>query len=320
MKTKNDKLKILSNISDELLKSLVSCNICPRHCGVDRLSGKLGFCKAPLDAKIFSYQSHFGEEPPISGTNGSGAIFFSGCNLRCVYCQNYKFSQTISGKSYTPESLAGIMLELESKGSHNINLVTPTPYIPQIVKALEIATRRGLDIPIVYNTSGYEDPLILKKLDGIVDIYLADIRYSKSAGSKLYSAAEDYFIFCKNAVKEMQKQVSGLKINSSGIAQKGLIIRILVFPGDAGGLEDIFKFISQEISNETYISLLSQYFPTHNANQFSRINRHITSNEYNKAVALLEKYNLSNGWVQEYRSSLDMHFAGPYIKKRKDIK
>lgn len=314
------KIKILQKISDGLYSKLKNCTICPRHCKVDRLSGKVGFCESPINPVIYSYQKHHGEEPPISGKNGSGTIFFSGCNLRCAYCQNYSFSQTIVGDVFTIEDLANIMLDLQLKKSHNINLVTPTTYIPQIIKALEIASLKGLTIPIVYNTSGYEDPEIIKLLDGVIDIYLADMRYSENSNSKLYSGAGDYVEYNRRSLKEMYHQVGTLKTGPLGIAKSGIIIRLLILPDNIAGLEDTLKFISNELTDKAHISLLSQYFPAFKAADYKSINRYISEIEYKRASELLEKYNFTNGWVQEYQDSVDKNFAGPYIRKKEDIK
>ncbi len=320
MTNNTNKLEILAKISDELYNRLGNCDICPRHCHINRFKGELGFCKAPLNPVVYSYQKHHGEEPPISGTKGSGTIFFSGCNLRCVYCQNYIFSQTISGDSETIEGLANIMLELERDCCHNINLVTPTIYISQIVKSLELATKMGLKIPIVYNSSGYEDPEIIHLLDGLIDIYLPDMRYSKNQFSNIFSGAPNYVDFNKKSIKEMFRQVGKLSIDDKGVATSGIIVRILILPNDASGLEDTLRFLSDEISNEIHISLLSQYFPAYKAPLYEEIDRYISENEYTRSSELLEKYGFANGWIQEYQGNVDKNFAGPYIRKKRDIK
>jgi putative pyruvate formate lyase activating enzyme len=255
---------------------------------------------------------HHGEEPPISGTHGSGTIFFSYCNMACVYCQNYEFSQLGQGREVDSEELAKSMLELEKMGCHNINLVTPTHVMPQILKALELAINKGLKIPLVYNTGGYELAEIIKLLDGIVDIYLPDMRYADKVMALRYSNAKDYSEYNQKAVKEMQRQVGVAEIDAEGIIKRGLIIRHLVLPDNISGTDKIMKFISEEISKDTYISLMSQYCPYYKASQFKEISRRITSQEYEEAKQLMNKHGLYNGWIQESYGS--ERFAGIHIK------
>ena len=207
------KLSLIEKANKVFRKSLKSCNICPRNCGIDRTAGEIGYCRASYKPRVYSYLAHHGEEPPISGIKGSGTIFFSHCNMKCVYCQNYHFSQLDKGEDVTVEALADIMISLQNKGCHNINLVTPTHYVPQIMISLEIAIKNGLDIPIVYNTSGYELEETIKLLDGIIDIYLPDIRYSDNAMAKKYSDANSYVEFNRTAIKEMHRQVGDLKMD-----------------------------------------------------------------------------------------------------------
>jgi putative pyruvate formate lyase activating enzyme len=302
----------LQKIIEQGFKLLESCCICPRKCGVNRLKDEKGFCKTGIKPRICSYMPHHGEEPPISGTQGSGTIFFSYCNMACVYCQNYEFSQSGQGREVDSEELAKSMLELQKIGCHNINLVTPTHVMPQILKALESAINKGLKIPLVYNTGGYELAEIIKLLDGIVDIYLPDMRYGDGNTAVRYSSAPDYPKYNWEAVKEMHKQVGVAEIDDKGIIKKGIIIRHLVLPNNISGTDKIMKFISEEISKDTYISLMSQYCPYYKASQFKEISRRITSQEYEEAKQLMNKHGLYNGWIQE---SLALErFAGINIK------
>ena len=279
---------------------LESCRVCPRECGVNRLKNdKLGFCRSGLNPIISSVSPHHGEEPPLSGVKGSGTVFFTNCNLRCVYCQNYPISQMGNGEERTPGELACQMLWLQEQGCHNLNLVTPTHFVPQILKALGIAMQRGFKLPIVYNTSGYESIETLRLLDGIVDIYLSDMRYSDSAAAMKYSIAPDYPEINRAAIKEMYRQVGNLVLDEQGVAKKGLIIRHLVLPGGIGGTEGVIQFLAEEISKDASVSLMSQYFPAYRAREFEELNRRITHEEYEEAYQIMLKYGLENGWVQE---------------------
>ncbi|MFZ2604102.1 MAG: radical SAM protein, partial [Candidatus Omnitrophota bacterium] len=266
----------LLKVIEGTFKLLEPCVICPRKCKVNRLKGEKGFCKTALLPKVFSYMPHHGEEPPISGKNGSGTIFFSNCNMRCLYCQNFEFSQLGQGREVEIEELADYMLQLQDMKCHNINLVTPTHILPQILKALYIAIPKGLKIPICYNTSGYELPEMIKLLDGIIDIYLPDMRYSDNTAAIKYSCAPNYSLYNQQSVKEMQRQVGIAKINKDGIIKRGLIIRHLVLPERISGTEKIMKFIAEEISKETYISLMSQYFPCYKVEKTESISRRVT--------------------------------------------
>jgi len=276
------------------------CTLCPRECKAERLKGKKGICRVSEDLYIASYNLHFGEEPPISGYRGSGTIFFSYCNLRCVYCQNYPISQLGVGKKVSVRDLADFMLYLQKRGAHNINLVTPTHYIYQIINAIYLAAKDGLSIPIVWNTSGYESPLALSKLVGIVDIYLTDIRYFNNKYAFKYSSVSNYKEVVKKATKIMYKQVGELELDDKGVAKKGLIIRHLILPNNVSSTEEVLKFIYDEISPFTYISLMSQYFPAYRAKEFPQISRKITKEEFKKAVEILRKIGFVNGWIQEW--------------------
>jgi putative pyruvate formate lyase activating enzyme len=255
---------------------------------------------------------HHGEEPPVSGTQGSGTIFFSHCNMRCLYCQNYEFSHLGQGKEYSFAALAKVMLKLQAQGCHNINLVTPTHVLPQILKSLELAIPQGLKIPLVYNTSGYELVEIIKLLEGIVDIYLADSRYGDNLIAKELSQAEDYVERNQASLKEMHRQVGLPQFSQDGLITRGLIIRHLVLPNHLSATRNIMKFIAQELSQDSYISLMSQYLPYHLASGNSKINRRIKAEEYAQAKKILEEYHLLNGWIQEAYG--EERFAGIHIK------
>jgi len=307
--SKSGKLKTLT---ERLFDSLESCILCPRNCKVNRLENQTGFCKTVRLPKIYSFMCHHGEEPPVSGKRGSGTIFFSHCNMGCVYCQNYEFSQLGKGREYEFVDLARIMLSLQESGCHNINLVTPTHVLPQILKALEIAIEGGLNIPLVYNTSGYESVKTLELLEGVVDIYLADMRYADNMMSQKFSQAPDYPERNREAVKEMQRQVGIAEFDQEGLIKKGLIIRHLVLPNQVSGTDKIMQFIARDISEDTYISLMSQYLPYYRASHYPEISRRLKNDEYEEAKKILEKYNLLNGWIQESYGS--ERFAGVNIK------
>lgn len=302
----------LNRVIDACFKMLESCSICPRQCKVNRIKNELGFCKTGLKPRVCSFMPHHGEEPPISGSGGSGTIFFSHCNMACVYCQNYEFSQLGQGREVDFQELAGFMIELENLGCHNINLVTPTHVMPQILKALGIAISKGLKIPIIYNTGGYELPQIIKLLNGIVDIYLPDIRYGDSTMAIKYSDAPAYPKYNQEAVKEMHHQVGIAKINNQGIINKGVIIRHLVLPHRISGSDEIMRFIAQGVSKDSYISLMSQYMPYYKAYTFKALSRRLTHQEYEEIKQIMQKYGLYNGWIQESYGS--ERFAGINIK------
>jgi len=302
----------LKSAAEKAHKMLASCELCPRRCRVNRLKGELGFCKTGAEPLVYSYLCHQGEEPPISGSRGSGTIFFAHCNMSCVYCQNYEFSQQGGGRQTSPQRLAEIMLELQGQGAHNINLVTPTHVMPMILEALVIASGGGLSIPLVYNTGGYELPEIIALLDGIVDIYLADMRYAEADTAVKYSNAADYPRYNQASVKEMHRQQGLCRIDENGIMHKGLIIRHLVLPNNLSGTQNIMRFIHDQISTDTYISLMSQYLPYYRAREFADINRRISREEYSQARQIMLKYGLHNGWVQD-AYGLE-RFAGVNIK------
>jgi putative pyruvate formate lyase activating enzyme len=305
----------LAKTANDAFDLLSCCAICPRKCKVNRLIDQKGFCKTGLKARVYSFMAHHGEEPPVSGENGSGTIFFAGCNMACVYCQNYEFSQEpCPAKEATDRDLANIMLELQNCGCHNINFVTPTHVMPQILKALLIAIPEGLNIPLVYNTSGYELPEMIKLLEGIMDVYLPDMRYADNQTAIKYSSAPDYPRLNQESLKEMQRQTGIAQIDKSGLIKKGVIIRHLVLPENLSGTDRIMEFIARELSPDTYISLMSQYMPCYKSDKFPGLNRRISLDEYAQAQEIMQKLGLHNGWTQESHG-LD-RFAGTNIKPK----
>ncbi len=292
-------LSTLQKNTEKLRERLQDCDLCPRQCHINRTMGETGNCGQTTQIRISSANLHYGEEPPISGTRGSGTIFMTGCNLKCVYCQNYPISQMQNGVEVSPLTLVDRMLELQNRGAHNINFVTPTHFSAQIAEAITTARDKGLTVPIVYNTSGYERVDVLKMLEGLVEIYMPDMRYGTPGAAECYSSASDYPEVNRAAIAEMHRQVGVLTLNSDGIAIRGLLIRHLILPEGLSGSEEIFKFIAENVSGETYISLMSQYFPAYRANEFTEISRRITKKEYVIAKKLMEKYNLYNGWFQD---------------------
>ncbi|MFA6923117.1 MAG: radical SAM protein [Bacteroidales bacterium] len=284
-----------------MIELLGSCKLCPHKCGIDRYK-QTGFCNCSEKILINTYHLHRWEEPIISGNNGSGTIFFSGCNLQCVFCQNFKISHYRYGELYDIAELSNIMLELQNKKAHNINLVTPTHFSLQIKEAIITAKNKGLEIPVIWNSNGYEEVETLEMLDGLIDIYLPDFKYFDSELSLKYSGAADYPIKAKDAIKEMFRQVGNIKLKNN-IALKGLLIRLLVLPENINGIENIMKWIFENIGNEVFISLMGQYYPTHKAKLFPEINRSITNKEYQFAIEQMEKYGFENGFMQEVGSS-----------------
>jgi len=271
------------------------CQLCPRRCGVNRKKGEKGFCRAPARPVIFSYHPHFGEEEPITGVNGSGTIFFSNCNLRCVFCQNWPIAHEGQGKEMGDEDLADIMIQLQKIGCHNINLVTPTHVMPNILKATQIACRKGLRLPLVYNTSGYERLEILKILDGIVDIYMPDLKYmDDEMAAKYSSGAQDYPEVTQKAILEMHRQVGELFIDHRGIALRGLIIRHLVMPNRVAGTEKFVKWVAENLPKSTYVNIMAQYHPEYKAFDYPEIARRITREEFLEAMDAAKKYGLTN--------------------------
>ncbi len=278
-----------------LAKILEACTLCPRRCKVNRLKGELGYCKAGSSLAVSSYFPHFGEERPLVGRSGSGTIFLTHCNLKCNFCQNYDISHLGSGENVSIQKLAQMMIYLQMQGCHNINFVTPTHYAPQIVAALPHAIRLGLELPIVYNCGGYESLEVIELLNGIIDIYMPDAKFSNAEHAKQYTNALDYYDVLKPVLKEMHRQVGELKIED-GVAYRGLLIRHLVMPNDVTGSEEILKFIAEELSTESYVNIMSQYRPCFEAIDELRINRRITSKEYYQVIELAKKFRLSWGF------------------------
>ena len=287
-------------IIDTLHERLSPCILCPRNCKTDRMAGINGFCCLSNELKIFCANLHFGEEPPISGTRGSGTVFFSGCNLKCIFCQNFAFSQLNNGEIMTPETLADKMLELQKRGAHNINWVTPTPQLPFAIDALKIARENGLTIPLVYNCGGYESVEILQLLDGIVDIYLPDAKYSQNNVAEKLSHAKNYPEINRNALKEMYRQIGALKTDENGIATRGMIIRHLVLPNNLSGTREILSFIANELGIDVTISLMHQYFPAHLAINHPEIGRKITWEEYQIALEWFDEFGFDSAFIQEW--------------------
>ncbi|MFP4567250.1 MAG: radical SAM protein [Spirochaetaceae bacterium] len=276
----------LARRADRLWDMLEACRLCPRECGVNRLAGERGFCRAPGDELVVaSVQPHFGEERPLVGRGGSGTIFFSHCNLRCLFCQNYQISIEGRGRTRSIEELAQMMLHLQRIGCHNINVVTPTHYSAHIVKALDIAAGRGLRLPVVWNTSGWERLEIVQLLDGIVDIYLPDIKYSEGGEAATYSsAAADYPETTRRAVLEMQRQVGTARPAEDGLIYRGLMIRHLVMPDSVGGSQQVMEWIAENLPADTYVNIMAQYTPQYKAFEHPRIARRVTTEEYTRVV------------------------------------
>lgn len=269
--------------AQKAVASLGRCMLCPQACGVDRTAGKTGFCRAGNLARVSSYGPHYGEEPPLVGDGGSGTIFFAYCNLRCVFCQNYDISHLGGGEGLDAAGLARVMLSLQRRGCENINLVTPTHYVPQILAALAQAAGQGLHIPLVYNCGSYECEETLQLLDGVVDIYLPDTKYSDPAAGKRYSGVENYPRHMFASLREMHRQVGLLQTDSRGVAVRGLMIRHLVLPGGLAGTEDVLRFIAEELSPDTYVNLMEQYYPAFKAHEYSELARRPSRHELAQA-------------------------------------
>jgi putative pyruvate formate lyase activating enzyme len=283
-----------------ILNLYKNCGLCPRQCNVNRQAAQTGFCKAGSEAVVALYMPHRFEEPPINGTKGSGTIFFSYCTGRCHYCQNYNFSRGKTGKVVSAERLSDIMLLLQEKGCHNINLVSPTHYVPSIIIAIDMARARSLDIPILYNTGGYESIETIGLLKGYVDIYLADAKYSDNLLAQEQCEFIRYSTYNIAALKKMHQQVGNLKIDNHGIAQKGLLIRHLVIPGYIENTKNMLDLIAKNLSNDIYISLMSQYAPIKQVRHDSNLGRRLNKDEYNQAKDYVGILGFSNGWIQDF--------------------
>jgi len=296
----------LQRRAEKLEERLSECDICPRECGTDRLAGKTGSCHSGLLPIISTVCAHHGEEPALSGRRGSGTIFFANCNLRCVYCQNYQISQEPENKQHDEISTRGLaecMLYLQDDlKCHNINLVTPSHFVPQIVRAVLEAVPMGLTLPLVYNTSSYDSTRTLQELDGIISIYLADLRYSSDGYARKYSRVRHYVESSHSAIREMYRQVGDLEVDEDGIARKGLIIRHLILPDDIAGSEESLRWLVDEISPRVTVSIMSQYHPSYRAYKYRELNRRITKEEYARVVRLVDKLGMENGWLQGMES------------------
>jgi len=265
---------------------LANCELCPRRCHVNRLKGEVGQCRTGEMAVVSSHGPHFGEEAPLVGTGGSGTIFFARCNLRCVFCQNHSISQLGEGSEASSHDMAYMMLSLQRRGCHNINLVSPTHVVPQILEALELAVAEGLHVPLVYNCGGYESVETLRLLDGIVDIYMPDMKYADSSTAYEYSDVQNYAEINKAALKEMHRQVGDLQADDRGVATRGLLVRHLVLPHGLAGTRKIVEFLANEVSSNTYVNVMAQYHPCHRAHDFPALSRAVTREEYLEAVTL----------------------------------
>ena len=292
---------------EALERLLGACTVCPKNCGNDRLKDEIAACYSGRLPIVSSYTAHFGEEPALSGTHGAGNIFFGNCNLRCVYCQNYQISQTWKEQKrneVTHERLAEMMLELQAKGCHNIGFVSPTHFAPQMARAILIAAQNGLRLPIVYNTNAYDSVEVLRLLEGIVDVYLPDLKYAEDESGFTYSKVREYAKFARLAIAEMHRQMGAeLVLDDGGLLKRGLVIRLLVLPNDMAGIAENLRWIRRELSPRTAVSLMAQYYPTNKAGTDPRyilLSRRISENEWYKAVGQLEDAGIEEGWLQEY--------------------
>jgi len=311
---------------EKLEALLASCTVCPKDCGNDRLKDEVAACYSGRLPIVSSYTAHFGEEPVLSGTNGAGNIFFGNCNLRCVYCQNYQISQTWKEQrknEVTHERLAEMMLELQHRGCHNIGFVSPTHFAPQMARAILIAAQRGLRLPIVYNTNAYDSVEVLKLLDGIVDIYLPDLKYADSDAGFQYSKVRDYAVHARAAIKEMRRQMGpSLQFGEDGLLKQGLLIRLLVLPNDIAGLEENLRWIRDELGPQTAVSLMAQYYATNKAatdDRYILLSRRISEREWFEAVSLLENLGIEEGFMQEYESA-SYYYRPDFGDKEKPFK
>ncbi len=297
----------LQRRAEALEARLVSCDICPRKCGVNRLKGERGFCHSAYLPVVSAVCAHHGEEPAISGSRGSGTIFFGNCNMRCVYCQNYQISQDRAGQQSNEtdcHTLAERMLYLQNElVCHNINFVSPSHFVPQMVRAICEAVPMGLCLPLVYNSSGYDSLESVRELDGIVDIYLPDLRYASNKWARRFSRALDYVAHARAAIKEMYRQVGDLVLDEAEVAQRGLIVRHLILPNRLAGSEESLTWLASEVSPTVTVSIMSQYYPTHRAPRIPALSRRITGSEYSEVVSLVNRLGLENGWLQKMRAA-----------------
>ncbi len=298
---------------ERLMEMLRVCRICPRDCDNNRLDNEVAACYSGLLPIVSTYTPHFGEEPALVGTHGAGNVFLGLCNLRCVYCQNHQISQTFKqqrGNEVSFEHLADVFLELQRRGCHNINWVSPTHFAPQLVKSLYIAARRGLRIPVVYNTNAYDSVEVLRLLDGIVDIYLPDLKYSDDGAGREYSKVTEYVAHSRAAIKEMYRQVGDrLEVDEAGLLGRGLVIRLLVLPNDIAGIAESLRWIRDELSPKVAVSLMAQYFPTNKVGleRYPLISRKIRLGEWLEAIEHLENLGMDEGWLQDFESAAEYY-------------
>jgi len=275
---------LLKDRAHQALKLLEDCRLCPRECGKDRTLHETGYCRTGRYARVASYGPHFGEEAPLVGSHGSGTIFFSSCNLLCIFCQNFDISHGNEGTEVGPSLLAGMMLDLADRGCHNINFVTPSHVVPQILEALLMAADAGLDLPLVFNTGGYDKAETLKLLDGVFDIYMPDFKFWDEGPAAMFCSAPDYRDTVCSAIREMHHQVGDLTVDEQGIVRRGLLVRHLVMPGGMAGTEEVMKFLAGSVSRNIYVNVMDQYHPCHRAREDPQINRRITTAEYKEAL------------------------------------
>lgn len=278
---------------------LEKCMLCPHNCMINRAQGKIGRCKAKDTVKIALYSVHDFEEPCISGKNGSGTVFFSNCNLNCIYCQNYEISQLVKGKEITVTELSDIFLLQQERNVENINLVTPTSYVPQIIEAIKLARSKGLQLPIIYNTNSYENVDTIKMLEGYVDIYLPDLKYAENEIGKKYSKVDNYFEVATKSIEEMVNQVGTPQFDEKGKIKKGVIIRHLVLPNYIENSKKVLKWIHENLPDDIYVSVMAQYFPTYKAKEDDKINRKLTKQEWQEILDYVDELGIENGYVQE---------------------
>ena len=289
----------LHDRAEKLLDLQEECRICPRECLAKRHFGEKGDCNSTDELIVSSIGPHFGEEAPLVGTNGSGTIFLTNCNLKCEFCQNYDISQLGSGHMISIEKLASSMLALQNRGCHNVNFVTPTHYVPQIVSALILAVESGFELPIVYNCGGYESVETIKMLDGIIDIYMPDLKYSNNSNALKYSHVLNYWEIATAALKEMHNQVGDLKIGKRGIAQRGMLIRHLILPNNIAGSKSVLEFIANELSKNSYVNIMDQYHPDYKAARYPELNRTFAPDEYNRTALYAKNLGLTRGFDNE---------------------
>lgn len=289
----------LTDRIEEAVAQLQACRICPRVCGKNRAQGEVGFCGAGRWAKVASANLHWGEEPPLVGAMGSGTLFFSHCSLRCCFCQNYPISHLGNGREVEREGLARMMLDLQGRGAANINLVTGSHFLPQILEAVALAIEGGLHLPLVYNCGGYESLEALSLLDGIIDIYLPDAKYGEAEVAELYSRARDYVQVNRAALREMYRQVGDLQVDADGMGKRGLIVRHLILPGEMENTQKVLAFLAQDLSPKTYISLMSQYFPASEAQEIPALRRKVNRREARMALKMAQDLGFEKGWHQE---------------------